>query len=256
MKIQFASDLHLEFGENSKWLKSNPLKAEGDILILVGDIGYLGDANYMTHPFWDWASENFKQVIVVPGNHELYKYFDINELHEGWELEVRPNVKVHYNSVIHLAPDTDLILSTLWAFIHPLEEYLTERCVSDFKRIRNGEYRLNAKRFNIEHEKCRRFIEKAVTVSKARHIIVATHHVPSFELMSEEFKESSINGAFTVELGEMIASSRIEYWIYGHSHRNIDRIIGNTKCISNQLGYVFQNEHIDFRLDAMIEIED
>lgn len=134
MKIQFASDLHLEFGENSKWLKSNPLKAEGDILILVGDIGYLGDANYMTHPFWDWASENFKQVIVVLGNHELYKYFDINELHEGWELEVRPNVKVHYNSVIHLAPDTDLILSTLWAFIHPLEEYLTERCVSDFKR--------------------------------------------------------------------------------------------------------------------------
>lgn len=255
MKIQFASDLHLEFGENSKWLKSNPLKAEGDILILVGDIGYLGDANYMTHPFWDWASENFKQVIVVPGNHELYKYFDINELHEGWELEVRPNVKVHYNSVIHLAPDTDLILSTLWAFIHPLEEYLTERCVSDFKRIRNGKYRLNAKRFNIEHEKCRRFIEKAVTVSKARHIIVATHHVPSFELMSEEFKGSSINGAFTVELGEMIASSRIEYWIYGHSHRNIDRIVGNTKCISNQLGYVFQNEHIDFRLDAMIEIE-
>lgn len=232
------------------------MKAEGDILILVGDIGYLGDANYLTHPFLDWASENFKQVIVVPGNHELYKYFDINELHEGWELEVRPNVKVHYNSVMHLAPDTDLILSTLWAFIHPLEEYLTERCVSDFKRIMNGEYRLNAKRFNIEHEKCRRFIEKAVTESKARHIIVATHHVPSFELMSEEFKGSSINGAFTVELSEMITSSRIEYWIYGHSHRNIDRIIGNTKCISNQLGYVFQNEHIDFRLDAMIEIED
>lgn len=75
MKIQYASDLHLEFGENSKWLKDNPLIPSADILVLAGDIGYLGDAIYRTHPFWDWASQNYKQVIVVPGNHELYKFF-------------------------------------------------------------------------------------------------------------------------------------------------------------------------------------
>lgn len=115
MRIQYASDLHLEFGENSKWLKEHPLIPSADILVLAGDIGYLGDDNYQKHPFWDWASENFKQVIVVPGNHELYKYYDINELHEGVILEVRPNVKVHYNDVIHLDEETDLIVSTLWA---------------------------------------------------------------------------------------------------------------------------------------------
>ena len=136
MKIQYASDLHLEFGENSKWLKSNPLLPSADILVLAGDIGYLGDANYATHPFWDKVSAEYKQVIVIPGNHELYKFFDINKLHEGWYQEIRSNVHIHYNNVIHLDDDTDLIVSTLWAKIPPGEEYITEHCVSDFKRIR------------------------------------------------------------------------------------------------------------------------
>jgi len=43
MKIQYASDLHLEFSDNWSYLKKNPIKVVGDILVLVGDIGYLGD---------------------------------------------------------------------------------------------------------------------------------------------------------------------------------------------------------------------
>jgi len=254
MRIQYASDLHLEFGENSKWLKENPLIPAADILVLAGDIGYLGDENYRTHPFWDWASENFKQVIVVPGNHELYRFFDVNELYEGWSLEIRPNVKAYYNTVIPLEAGTELIASTLWAHIPPTEECLTERCVSDFKRIRNGKYCLSARRFNEEHSKCRSFIERSVRESNAKNLVVLTHHVPSFLLMADEFKGSPINGAFTVELGNFIADSRINYWIYGHSHRNINKVIGNTQCVSNQLGYVFQNEHCTFKRDAIIDI--
>ncbi len=254
MKIQYASDLHLEFGDNSKWLKDHPLVPSADILVLAGDIGYLGDANYKTHHFWDRVSQDYKQVIVVPGNHELYKFFDINELHEGWMLEIRHNVKAYYNSIIPIDEDTELVVSTLWAVIPPAEEYITEHCVSDFKRIRNGEFRLSAQRFNEEHGRCRTFIERAVAGSKARNIVVATHHVPSFALMVDEFKGSPINGAFTAELGDYIADSRINYWIYGHSHRNINMIIGDTRCISNQLGYVFQNEHHSFRRDAAIEL--
>ncbi len=254
MKIQYASDLHLEFGENTKWLKRNPLIPSADVLVLAGDIGYLGDANYKTHPFWDWASKNYRQVIVVPGNHEIYKSFDINDLHDGWTLEIRPNVKAYYNCVIPLDEDTDLIASTLWAHIPPAEEYQTERCISDFIRIKNGRFRLSAQRFNEEHERCRRFIEESVKNSKAKNIVVATHHVPSFALSADEFKGSSCNGAFTVELGNFIADSPIKYWIYGHSHRNIDATIGETRCVSNQLGYVFQDEHRSFRGDAVIEV--
>ena len=256
MKIQYASDLHLEFHENSRWLKDNPIIPVGEVLVLAGDIGYLGDDNYCLHPFWDWCADSFRQTIVIPGNHELYKSFDINEFHEGWQLEIRPNVKACYNCMVPLSADIDLIASTLWAKIHLWDEYQTERGVTDFHRIRNGQFRLSAQRFNEEHDRCREFIERSVAASRAKHIIVATHHVPSFELMSGEFKGSPINGAFTSELGDFIANSRIDYWIYGHSHRNINKTIGNTQCVCNQLGYIFQGEQKGYRRDARIEIND
>lgn len=61
-----------------------------------------------------------------------------------------------------------------------------------------------------------------------------------------KFADSQANGAFTVELKDYIKDSGIDYWIYGHSHYNVDVKIGRTKCVSNQLGYVFHGEHKSF----------
>ena len=117
MRIQYASDLHLEFRENSSFLKHNPLAVAGEVLVLAGDIGYIGDENYSRHPFWDWASGNYSRVIVVPGNHEFYKMFDIDKLYNGWSLKIRENITCHYNAVIPLGNDIELIATTLWSHI-------------------------------------------------------------------------------------------------------------------------------------------
>ncbi|MDE5644521.1 MAG: metallophosphoesterase [Muribaculaceae bacterium] len=254
MKIQYASDLHLEFGANTSFLKDHPMDPAGDVLVLAGDIGYLGDEELIKHPFWDWVSDNYYEVIAIPGNHELYRGFDINELTDSWEFRLRCNVRYVYNKLIHIDCNTDLIASTFWAQIPPENAFLTQRGVSDFRCILDGEEYLGWERFNQEHDKCRTYIERKVRESRAAKIIVATHHVPSFSLMADEFKGSPINGAFTSEHADSIAGSRIDYWIYGHSHRNISKQIGNTMCVCNQLGYVRLFEHLDFQKDAVINL--
>lgn len=253
MKIQYASDLHFEFSDNYSYIKRNPLKPVGDILILAGDIGYLNDDNYNKYPFWDYVSDNFEQVIVGVGNHELYKYYDLAQMPRGEVCTIRDNVKCYYDAIVQIE-DIDIIISTLWSKI-PLEDaYLTERGVSDFHRILyDGEF-LTSEKFNQEHERCFHFTQEAVAKSTAKHIIAVTHHVPSFQLASPEFAGSRINGAFTVELRQYIEASPVEYWIYGHSHRNIDKIIGRTQCLSNQLGYVYHNEYHTFDPGKIIQI--
>ena len=253
MKIQYASDLHLEFHENWQILKQkNPMDVCGEILVLAGDIGYLGDANYTEHPFWDWVSRNYRQVLVALGNHEFYKFCDLSSMHDGMAGEIRPNVHYYYNTVVPIG-EIDFIISTLWSHIDLKDAYTTEQCVTDFRRIRYGEDILTFADFNREHRRCLDFIRKSVAESVAEHKIVVTHHVPSYQLMAQEFRDSPINGAFTVELANYIASSGIEYWIYGHSHRNIDRKIGATHCICNQFGYAFRNEHLSFSRGKVIE---
>ena len=247
MKIQFVSDLHLEFPENRAYLAEHPLEVTGDILLVAGDTAYLDlpdskEDTYSRYAFWDWAAGHYQRVIVCFGNHDFYGRYDLATMSDGYCKQIRSNVHAYYNSVVHLG-GVDIIVSTLWAYIKPENSYMTEGGVNDFYRIRHNGYRLSSDTFNQEHERCLRFVKKAVSESSAKCKIVLTHHVPTDLCTAPEFRDSLINGAFTVELGNYIAESGIDFWIYGHSHRNIEAQIGDTQILSNQLGYVSYAEY-------------
>ncbi len=164
------------------------------------------------------------------------------------------NVKAYYNSVISLDGETDLIASTLWAHIPP------PRLIS-----RNMELPIS-ERFGMVTIDCHgtdsmmsttnvwslseRVLNIATPEQRLSSPIMCRHST----LWRMSFKGSLINGAFTSDLNCLMESLPIDYWIYGHSHRNIDREIGGVKCVSNQLGYVFSNEHGDFKRDKIIEV--
>ena len=255
MKIQYASDLHLEFPKNSLYLKDEPLKVMGDILVLAGDIHVVNSEEFMKEPFWDWASKNYKQVIVAYGNHEFYGGLDLSTMKDGYKYKIRDNIYYYYNSVISFQ-DLDIIVSTLWSYISKEKEKACENGISDFQLIKYGEEKLNAKIFNEEHKKCLDFIKKSLKESKAKTKIVVTHHVPSNLLTAKEFEGSDVNEAFTVDLTDYIKKCGAKYWIFGHSHRNINKIIGKTSCLCNQVGYVMDDENETFSHDKHITIKD
>ena len=253
MKIQYASDLHLEFEDNTQYFISNPLKVTGDILILAGDIHVFGEPNFMNNPFWDWASKNYKQVIIAYGNHEFHRTCDLSTMKNGHKYKIRDNVYYYYNCVITIE-DVDIIVSTLWSYIYEENKFICQSGVNDFYVIKYNGNLLTPEIFNNEHKKCLDFIKKSMNESKAKTKIIVTHYVPSDLLNAEEFKDSTINNAFTVDLTDYIKKCGAKYWIFGHSHRNINKKIGETNCICNQFGYLLSGENECFIDDIFIEI--
>lgn len=249
MKIQFMSDLHLELQGNSRFLKYEKIPITGDILVLAGDIFYLKNRVAPLANFWKWASEQYRQVLIVPGNHEYYNYTDIMERGLKWTWMFKENVGYYQNQVIRV-DDIDFILSTLWSNIPSENEYYVWNGMNDFRQIMYNGKLLRPEDYNRIHAFCFDFIQKSVVESMAKHIIVVTHHLPTRQAVAAKHLGSSINSAFATELGGFIAHSRIDYWIYGHSHTNIDTAVGSTKLVCNQLGYVFANEHIMSGFDA------
>ena len=243
MKIQYASDLHLELTPNARYVRSNPLDVTGEVLVLAGDICNLMGATLPCNEFWEWASANYREVLIVPGNHEYYQNYDILADGDSWSHEILPNVHYHQNKVVRI-DNVDFILSTLWSRIDPEAESIIHRGMPDFRQIMYDGHRLTPTDYNTEHAKCLSFIRKSVAESTAERIVVVTHHLPSLAVVAPQHKGRLLNSAFATELGDFIADSRIDAWIFGHSHANIDATIGNTRIVCNQLGYVYYRENL------------
>jgi len=108
--------------------------------------------------------------------------------------------------------------------------------------------------YNQLQEIASEFIAKEV--AKDGKKVVITHHLPSPACNVKEFKGSVLEEAFCVDKTDLIMDNEIDFWIYGHSHRNKRNFkLGNTTMVTNQLGYVDAGENNTFKLDKVIKIK-
>lgn len=250
--IQYASDLHLEFPANKKFLKQHPLQPVGEILVLAGDI--VPFAVMERHKdFFSYVSDHFETTYWLPGNHEYY-HFDIAEKSGVIHEKIRNNVFLVNNTSV-VQDNVKLIFSTLWSQISPAYQWQIERSLNDFHLIKYKNYRFSAEQYNQLHKDSLAFIKNQLKAFEQEKIAVFTHHCPTFLNYPEQYKGDMLNEAFAVELYDFIEASEIICWVYGHHHTNIPEFkIGNTRMITNQLGYVQQNEHRLFETNKWLEL--
>jgi DNA repair exonuclease SbcCD nuclease subunit len=252
MKIQYCSDIHLEFKSNREFMLENALWPVGEILILAGDILPLCETEKYSD-FISYAADKYEAVYWIPGNHEYYRY-NLGGVASPLHEKIRSNVFL-VNDIVIPYKDVNLVCSTLWSRISPEKEWLIQHGVTDFHQIRWGEERLRAHRFNQLHENSVAFLDDAFRVYAGQKNIVVTHHVPTLYKFPQPFLSSPFREAFGVELFNLIEASNALYWIYGHHPCPVAPFtVGNTTLITNQLGYVRENQHRWYNPKAIVEV--
>lgn len=251
MKIQYCSDLHLEFPDNKKYILDNPIQPVADVLILAGDIVPLKIRDNH-QDFFNYISRNFKTTFWIPGNHEYY--YDKADNRGVLDTKIMENIFLVNNCIKEIS-GTNLIFSTLWSNISQARHWTIQQAISDFKVIKYNDHLFNVDDYNLLHQASIAFLKKSLAIKSDNKNIVITHHVPTFVSYPEKYRNSKINEAFATNLTYLIEESNIDYWIYGHHHCNVnDFKIGNTKLVTNQLGYIKYNENVGFNSKACIKV--
>lgn len=255
MKLQYASDLHLEFDQNTQWLTENPLEVTGDVLLLAGDITIFGDERLENHPFFDWCSQNYRETLLVPGNHEYYRGVEMRDTLKDFEKPLRPNVRYLNNRSVTI-DDTEFFVTTLWSKVKPANEAWIEQCMTDCRRNVLDGHNLRGADYTVLHKLCLAWLKRAVKRSKAQHKVVLTHHSPvNYE--DPTFASNHLTDAFIVPLEKYISGSDIDAWIFGHTHYNAAQglELGKTHICTNQLGYVMYGICDGFSRSRFIDLD-
>ena len=252
MKIQFCSDLHFEFPENRKFLARNPLIPAGDVLILAGDIVCFPDFA-KGREFVDFVCDHYSAVFWVPGNHEYYGS-DITQKPNPLHEKIRENFHLVNNHWLDYG-GLRFVFSTLWSKIGPQVEWDIQRSISDFTAIQFSGAKFTAHQFTALHEESVRFLRRAMDEDNQVDKVIVTHHVPTMMHYPAIYRNSVLNQAFATEMFDLIVDSNAACWIYGHHHVNTPEfMIGKTRMITNQLGYVRQREHESFRNGVVVDL--
>ena len=245
VKLFPLSDVHLEKGV---WVTLKNV-GQADVAILAGDIGNPFKANYSR--FLSNISKEFKDVILISGNHE---YWDESCRVSMDEVECQTREVVGGFPNVHYLQKGELRLGglrylgcTLWA---PPDPHLMP--VSGDRLFIEG---MSYERCIQLYEDHRDWLKGKLEETCDLKTVVVTHHMPSFRMCHPKYREHRMRSFFASNLEELIPLA--DLWVCGHSHTAMRETFGGTVCLSNPFGYINEDETgFDEKLVVAIPIDD
>lgn len=240
MSLQLVSDLHLEFHKKFPDEIFNRDFVEADYLFCAGDIGIPNPGSNVWKEFIDWAVLSYKKVFYVDGNHEHYgqnrnetlAYIDhyTHNINNFVRLDTHCCDKIELNECEYF-----VIGCALWSNVTDA----TSEKMNDIKSIyKDGGQLITASDIRIWNREHISWITDWFSTEHELETIVMTHYLPSYELIHNDFRNPqsmSVSSAFATHLDDYIAKSKL--WLFGHTHRRIDKMVEGVRCVSNPMGY-------------------
>lgn len=235
LKIFALSDIHVDYRENLAWLKQlSQWEYQDDFLVLAGDISH---RKGLLKQAFDIVKSVFKEVVYVPGNHELWlgsdtlsdsfeKFHVVLEIAEDCGIRTRT---CHFESVsfvpLHGWYDGSFgipseLLKRSWS------DYTTCKWPAgyDDEKITHYFTQLNEENLEVENQL----------------IISLSHFLPRIDIMPSRIPRKRrwvypVLGATILE--RQIRQLGPDIHVYGHSHVNNRIKLEDILYINNAFGY-------------------
>lgn len=242
MKIQLASDLHLEYLQRNFPGERLITPAPGaDLLVLAGDIA---NGTQAIDLFRNWPVP----VLYVPGNHEFYEQSidearaALREAAKGNGVHLLDNDAIEFGNVRFLGATmwTDYLMASTFSRTQLMDNAAQK--LKDHQVIRCGDGLFTPEMALERHEHARRWLAAELHKPFEGKTVVVTHHAPHVLSVHPRFAGDPMNASF-ISGGIDGLIAKADLWLHGHVHDSFDYQAFGCRIVANPRGYA-QNRNL------------
>ena len=242
MRINYFSDIHLEFGALSA--PDN----DAELIVAAGDIGIFKQG-------LDWLKTLDKPVIYVAGNHEFYTC-EYKDALKAIRAECAGS-NVHFlenNTFVYKG--TRFLGCSLWTDLYVDGDEKAEaigKSLNDFRKITFNDEAFNQIIFSKLHYVSKQWLEEELEKPFDGKTIVVTHYAPT-EWSWNDASNALKKLAYCNDLKYLFHEYEIDAWFHGHIHSPGDYRIAGARILSNPRGYVGRKGVDTFNPKLVVDI--